>query len=422
MQCQGPLRQRGHRLPRHGAVHKQRPPRDTARQLHLHCGRRRGPQLLGHSRHPAERERHRDRHGQREPHRERTNDDEGRRAALPSPAAATGRWPVDVTAEGALAAAAVGLLVTLPSLYLGFLVVVTLLPRRAVARAASGPDVTLFAVLVPAHNEEKTIGRTVANLVRLGYPTDRFTVHVVADNCADATAAIARRHGAVVHERNDPDPPGKGAALNWLVDELRAEASRIDAYVVVDADSELSPDFLLAMSRHLANGAEIVQGLNLVRVSEDRALIRIRELAFELGCHLKPPAYERLGSSSGLFGNGMCFSAATSCRYRWNESSVVEDAELFFRLVRDGHRIRLATDAIVRSIMPASLRDAGSQAVRWGRGKFDFARDVARLLRRGFLRRDRNALFAGLSGLTPPFAPLALASGLAFVGGAAAGC
>ena len=326
-----------------------------------------------------------------------------------------------MTTEGALAAAAVGLLVTLPSLYLGFLVVVTLLPRRAVAQAASGADVAVFAVLVPAHNEEKTIGRTVANLVRLKYPTDRFTVHVVADNCADATAAIAHRHGAVVHERNDPDRRGKGAALNWLVDELHAEASRIDAYVVVDADSELSPDFLLAMSRHLANGAEIVQGLNLVRVSEDRPLIRIRELAFELGCHLKPLAYERLGSSSGLFGNGMCFSAATLRRYRWNESSVVEDAELFFRLVRDGHRIRLATDAIVRSIMPASLRDAGSQAVRWERGKFDFTRDVASLLRRGVLRRDRNALFAGLSGLTPPFAPLALASVLAFVGGAAAG-
>src|SRR5207248_1068648 len=84
------------------------------------------------------------------------------------------------------------------------------------------------------------------------------------------------------------------------------------------------------------------------------------------------------------------------------------DAELFFRLVRDGHRIRLATDATVRSIMPASLRDAGPQAVRWERGKFDFARDVASLLRRGVLRRDRNALFAGLSGLTPPFAPLAI--------------
>ena len=315
----------------------------------------------------------------------------------------------------------VGLLVMVPSLYLGFLAVVTLLPRRAVAQAASGADVAVFAVLVPAHNEETSIGRTVANLVRVKYPIGRFSVHVVADNCADATAAIARRHGAVVHERNDPDRRGKGAALNWLVAELQAQAPSVDAFVIVDADSELSPDFLLAMNRHLANGAEIVQGLNLVRVSEDRPLIRIRELAFELGCHLKPLAYERLGSSSGLFGNGMCFSAAILRRYRWNESSVVEDAELFFRLVRDGHRIRLATDAIVRSIMPASLRDAGSQAVRWERGKFDFARDVARLLRRGVLRRDPNALFAGLSGLTPPFAPLALASVLALLVGAAAG-
>ena len=324
-------------------------------------------------------------------------------------------------AAGALAAAAVGLLVTLPSLFLAFLAALTFLPKRSAQRTASGADLPVFAVLVPAHNEDAAIGRTVASLVRLRYPAGRFTVHVVADNCTDATAATARREGATVHERNDPHHRGKGAALNWLIDELQEETPSIDAFVVVDADSELSPEFLVTMSRHLANGEEIVQALNLVHVFEDRPLVRIRELAFELGCHLKPLAYQRLGGSSGLFGNGMCFSAAICRRYRWDESSVVEDAELFFRLVGDGHRITLATDAVVRSVMVSTLRDAGSQAVRWERGKFDFAPEVAGLLRRGLLHRDANALLAGVSGLTPPFAPLAMASVLALVGGAAAG-
>jgi cellulose synthase/poly-beta-1,6-N-acetylglucosamine synthase-like glycosyltransferase len=326
-----------------------------------------------------------------------------------------------VTAAGALAAAAVGLLIALPSLYLAFLAALTLLPKRAAHHTAFGAPLPVIAVLVPAHNEDAAIGRTVASLVRLRYPAGRFTIHVVADNCTDATAATARLHGATVHERKDPHRRGKGAALNWLIDELRSEIPNVDAFVVIDADSEVSPEFLAAMSRHLANGEEIVQALDLVRVSEDRPLVRIRELAFELGCHLKPLAYERLGGSSGLFGNGMCFSAAICRRYRWDESSVVEDAELFFRLIRDGHRITLATDAVVRSIMVSTLRDAGSQAVRWERGKFDFAPEVAGLLWRGVLRRDPNAFLAGLSGLTPPFAPLALASVLALIGGAALG-
>jgi cellulose synthase/poly-beta-1,6-N-acetylglucosamine synthase-like glycosyltransferase len=327
-----------------------------------------------------------------------------------------------VTDAVAIAAVgAVALFVALPSSYLAFLAAVTLLPKRAAPQAAPRGDFPVFAVLVPAHNEELAIGRTVANLARLRYPAGRFTVHVVADNCTDATAEIARSHGAVVHERNEPHRRGKGAALNWLMDELRGDGIAIDAFVVVDADTVLSADFLVAMSRHLRTGAEVVQGLNLVRVSEDRPLIRIRELAFELGCHLRPLAYERLGGSSGLYGNGMCLTAAICRRYRWNESSVVEDAELFLRLVRDGHRIQLASDAIVRSIMPATLREAGSQAVRWERGKFDYTRELAELLRRGVLRRDPNALVAGLSGFIPPLAPIALASVLALLAGAAAG-
>ncbi len=321
-----------------------------------------------------------------------------------------------MTAEQAITAA-FAVFIALPAVYLAFLAGLTLLPRPSPPRDRAPGGLLRFAILVPAHDEELMIGRTAASLLRLDYPRDRFSVHVVADNCVDATAALARRHGACVHERSDPLRRGKGAALNWLVEQVAAEVSDADAVVVVDADSELSPNFLWVMTHHLRAGAQAVQALNLVAVSEDRPLVRIRELAFELGCHLRPLAHEMLGASSGLYGNGMCFSAALCGRYRWNESSVTEDAELFLRLVRDGNRVVLATDATARSVMPATLRDAGSQAVRWERGRFDHSGAAARLLWTGLRRRDPNSLFTALSALTPPIAVLATASGLGLAAG-----
>jgi cellulose synthase/poly-beta-1,6-N-acetylglucosamine synthase-like glycosyltransferase len=319
-----------------------------------------------------------------------------------------------------LVAVAFGAFVLLPSLYLAFLAAVTLAARQRSSNGGSRRDPARFAILVPAHNEEVLIGPTVAGLLALDYPKDRFAVHVIADNCADRTAAIARHAGANVHERRDPHRRGKGAALNWMIDGLASRSEPIDAFVIVDADSELSSDFLWAMSGHMRAGATVIQALNLVKVAVDRPLVRIRELALELNCHLRPLAHSALGGSSGLFGNGMCLRTDVCERYPWAESSVVEDAELFLRLVRDGHRIAFATDTCVRSVMPESLRTAGAQAVRWERGKFDHLGEAVGLVRRGLVRHERSALLAGLSGLTPPFSMLALATAMFLVASAVA--
>jgi cellulose synthase/poly-beta-1,6-N-acetylglucosamine synthase-like glycosyltransferase len=205
------------------------------------------------------------------------------------------------------------------------------------------------------------------------------------------------------------------------VDQLARDAPDIEGFIVVDADSELSPDFLSVMNDHLLAGDEIVQALNLVSVSEDRPLIHVRELALELTCHLRPLAYTTLGGSSLLCGNGMCFSAPILREYRWSETSVVEDGELYIRLLRDGRRVSLATGAVVRSVMPATLREARTQSVRWDRARFDHAPEAAAFIRQGLRDRDPNALLAGLSVIHPSVAVLLSAAVAGMAIGALAG-
>lgn len=310
-------------------------------------------------------------------------------------------------------ATVLALIVGVPSGYLAFLAAVTLLPKPPPPLSTDSGGKLRFAVLVPAHDEELGIGRTVANLFRLDYPRDRFSVHVVADNCSDATAAEARRGGACVHERVSASEPGKGAALNWLMEGVAREVPEADAFVLLDADSELTPNFLAAMERRLRSGAVAVQALNLVAVPVDRPLVRVRQLAFHLGCHLRPLAYTRLGASCALFGNGMCFTRDFHAIYPWSQSAVVEDAELFLRLVRDGRRIALAHEAAVYSVMPATFQDARSQALRWERGRFDYFRSAIGMALRGTVSGDASQLVAGLSVLIPPFSVLAAGQVLA---------
>ena len=76
-----------------------------------------------------------------------------------------------------------------------------------------------FMAIVPAHNEENVIGNLVESLKNQTYPSDLVDIYVIADNCTDKTAEIAKKLGAIVLERTEPDKKKqtKGAALQWFL-------------------------------------------------------------------------------------------------------------------------------------------------------------------------------------------------------------
>src|SRR5690606_31617806 len=118
-----------------------------------------------------------------------------------------------------------------------YLLIITVAAMFHRTGTASDPAALRLAVLVPAHNEEMQIQETVTTLLASDYPQDCRDVLVISDNSSDATAARAREAGAIVFERVDPVNPGKGQAIDWL---LQTEAERLhgyDALLVVDADT-----------------------------------------------------------------------------------------------------------------------------------------------------------------------------------------
>lgn len=299
-------------------------------------------------------------------------------------------------------------LTTAPTAYLGALTIASLIPRRNLVVETGQQK---FAILIPAHNEAAVIGRAMAALKAIDYPTDQFNVHIVADNCTDDTAQIVRAAGFDVHERIDPDDPGKGAALNWLFDIVNDQSNPPDAYVIIDADTTLEPQFLNAMNRALQGDVEAAQGFYGVRDVDGSTAAGLRYAALACRHHTRPKGRTRLGASCGLYGNGMAFRRSLLEGRRWT-GHLVEDAEFQMELLLDDVLVAYVPDARVFAEMPDTLEGSSTQNRRWERGRLDLIRRYVPVLaaRAANTSRRRTAtLDAVADHLVPPLSVLALA-------------
>ncbi len=265
----------------------------------------------------------------------------------------------------------VGGLLTLMIGYLLVLTVAAAWAAKQTPRPAAGPT-HRFALLVPAHNEEKLLPALLGNIAQLNYPPELFSLYVVADNCTDQTAALARMAGIVAYERFDRTNIGKGYALQWLLARLQEDGAHFDAAVILDADSIISSTFLTVMDAQLAGGARVIQAHYAVLNPARTWVMSLRAAALALVHYLRPLGRTALGGSVGLKGNGMVFHRSILAEHQWS-ASVTEDIEYHMSLVLAGERVAFAPDATVWAEMPGTLHGAHSQNVRWEQGRLQLA-------------------------------------------------
>jgi glycosyltransferase involved in cell wall biosynthesis len=278
-----------------------------------------------------------------------------------------------------------------------------------------------IVVLVPAHNEEADVASAVRALVGQRYPSSRYEVVVIADNCRDATAAAAASAGATVWERNEPAERSKGHALAWALERVWSEWPDVDAVAVVDADCIASPNFLDAMDAALRRGARAAQARYLVSNPDESSTAALRWAGFALMHVVRPRGKRRLGFSCGLFGTGMAFSSDLLREMPWTAFSLAEDVEYHLRLVARGDTVAFVDEAHVASPMPTTQRDAQSQQMRWETGNARLIGFAASLLARGVARRDRRRVAAAFDRFVPAQSMLAVVTTLAAAAGLALG-
>jgi len=288
-----------------------------------------------------------------------------------------------------------------------YLLLCTLLSAAPRSPAASRRELR-FDVIVPAHDEASGIARTVRSLLQLDWPAARFRVLVIADNCTDSTAAIARAAGALVLERTAADQRGKGYALAFAFDHSRSGGAA-DAVVIVDADAEVSANLLEAFASRIERGAQAVQahyGVLNPLASWRTRLITIAKASFHI---VRSRARERLGVSCGIRGNGWCVTHELLRQVPYRAFSLTEDVEYGIDLGMAGFRVAYADEAHANADMVSGEQAAGKQRQRWEAGRLQLIRTkTLPLLVAAVTRRSAVCLDLALDLLVLPLSYIVL--------------
>jgi hypothetical protein len=286
-----------------------------------------------------------------------------------------------------------------------------------------GPDAggaVRFAVLVPAHDEERDIAKVLESLNAQTYPPERFVVAVIADGCQDRTAEIARAMGAVVYERSDTQRQGKGHALAWGFERVRQDHPDIQAISMLDADCEASPNFLEVMSRHITDGAAGAQASIRIANPDEGWSAALQAASFALISEVQEPGRERLGLFSRPHGTGTTLTLGLLDRVPWDAFSPVEDAEYSARLIAAGERFDHAREAVVTTRAAAELRATDEQQQRWESGRWVLVSTwLPKHLRAGVRQHDGRRLIAALELVVPAQSRLLVTSVTAAIAGRA---
>lgn len=313
------------------------------------------------------------------------------------------------------AAAAVSSALLVPSGVLCVEALSALLPGRAASPPAPARR-PRFAILVPAHDEETTIGKTVTALrAELG-PGDRLLV--IADNCSDQTANVARAAGAEVRERTDPTRRGKGHALSFGGRALAEDPPEV--VIVMDADCRVERGTLAKLAEVANESGRPVQAVYLMHQPERRQFSGVSAFAFLVRNLVRPTGLSRLGMPCQLTGTGMAFPWPLFRDAPPTEAFLVEDLLLGHELALRGTPPLFCDAVSVGADFPTTAEASLKQRRRWEHGELTVLLQTApRLLMRGLSRLNPGLVALGLDAAVPPLAFLVMIQGATVVGGVA---
>lgn len=293
-------------------------------------------------------------------------------------------------------------LITFLSLYQWLHAIVAMMAQRP-PKQRDVERQTKFLILIPAHNEEDGLPATLKSLSQLRYPEALVRIVVIADRCADATAKVAREGGALCLERND-GPGGKGAAMSWAMQQLRASGEVFDALVIVDADCVADANLLAAFDDALAKGQQVQQGYNYLSNPWETPFTRVIAVTSVLRNFLFYGGKEALGWSAMLSGTGMCLSRQIVDQHGWSAFSVAEDWEFSVSLLLNNVRIHFNPWARVFATESKGLKQASRQRLRWATGRYAvMTHGAKRLLLRGLSERRPDFVDGAITLAAPNY-------------------
>ena len=237
-----------------------------------------------------------------------------------------------------------------------------------------------FMMIIPAHNEEKVIKELVDSLQNLDYNKKLYDIYVIADNCTDNTAQIAKDAGAIVYERFDEKHKTKGYALQWFLQQKIEEDAPYDAFCIFDADNIVDKNFLKAMNKKLNQGEDVVQGYRDIKNPSDSWITAGYAIFYWTMNRFYHLARYNLGLSPLINGTGFMVKFDVVKPDGWQTKTLTEDIEFSLKRIIAGKKLGWATDAIVYDEQPVGFKQSWSQRSRWTVGHIQCLKEYTKPL------------------------------------------
>jgi len=267
-----------------------------------------------------------------------------------------------------------------------------------------------LAVLIPSHNEEAIVSGIIGDVTSQAKENDRIIV--IADNCNDGTADVARKHGAEVFERTNTTERGKAYALKFALEKLEEDPPEV--VIVVDADCRISSDALAHLSGKAAKLNRPVQGSYIFGEQKDGAASN-NATSFTLWFknHIRPLGSLRVGLPCQLTGSGMAFPWKVIRKVNVANQSLAEDTTLGLDLAYNGHPPIFCPEARIDGHVPKSWGTMVQQRRRWEQGYLEsILSNAPKMTLRSITSFRPGLLWSALDLCIPPLALLGMAWGV----------
>jgi len=253
-----------------------------------------------------------------------------------------------------------------------------------------------FMLVIPAHNEEAVVGNLVDSLKKLDYSKDLYDIYVIADNCTDSTAKVAKEAGAIVYERFDEKHKTKGYALQWFLQQKIEEDAPYDAFCIFDADNIVDEKFLKVMNKKLCQGEDVVQGYKDIKNPSDTWVSAGYAIFYWTMHRFYHLARYNIGLSPLMNGTGFMVKFDVIKPEGWNTKTLTEDIEFSLKRIIKGKSLGWAKDAIVYDEQPLGFKQSWIQRERWTVGHMQCLREYTKPLASAVAEHKTVMNFDGL--------------------------
>ena len=237
-----------------------------------------------------------------------------------------------------------------------------------------------FMAIIPAHNEESVIAELIESLKKQDYPKELYDIYVIADNCTDNTARVAKKAGAIVYERFDPDKKTKGYALDWFLKQKIEENADYDAFCIFDADNIVDKEFIKNMNKKLCQGEDVVQGYRDIKNPTDNWITAGYAIFYWTMNRFYHLARYNIGLSPLINGTGFMVKFDVVKPNGWDTVTLTEDIEFSLKRIIKGKKLGWATDAIVYDEQPLGFKQSWKQRTRWTVGHIQCIKEYTKPL------------------------------------------